>query len=157
MPDNSANSLQAYGSNYLAAVCAIQYRLTSAKQARRAVFIIGVRSVSEIGSTKINFMARYAGELEANGGKLMHSGVDQNFLDQWFRAAATDSVPESSSFMVADTLGESTRAAFESAQLCLVTKRLKTREGTLRKEGPAARSLGLAIPPNDSYVSTGPN
>jgi hypothetical protein len=103
-------------------VCAIQDRFPCAKQARQAVVIIGVRSVKEIGSTKINFMVRYAGELEANGGKLMHSGADQNFLDQWCCAAATDSVPESSSFMVADTLGESTIAAFESAQLCLITK-----------------------------------
>ena len=80
-----------------------------------AVVIIRIRGVEQVGSTMIAVMERYAGELRANGGKLMLSGVSQNVLDQILRTETTESVPEDSIFMATDTLGESTRDALSAA------------------------------------------
>jgi len=115
LPDNSVTILQARGSTYFAAVRAIQDLLPSAKEARRAVVIIRIRGVDQVGSTMIGFMERYAGELRANGGKLVLSGVSQNVLNQLIRTETTESVPEDSVFMATDTLGESTKAALSAA------------------------------------------
>jgi SulP family sulfate permease len=119
LPDNSVTIIHARGSTYFAAVRTIQDLLPSAKEAQRAVVIIRIRGVDQVGSTMIAVMERYAGELRANGGKLMLSGVSQNVLDQLLRTETTESIPEDIIFMATDTLGESTRDALTAANAWL--------------------------------------
>jgi len=119
LPDDSVTILQARGSTYFAAVRTIQDLLPLAKEAQHAVVIIRIRGVDQVGSTMISFIERYAGELRANGGKLMLSGVGQNVLDQMLRTETTESVPEENIFMATDTLGESTKTALEAAEAWL--------------------------------------
>ena len=119
LPDNSVTIIHVRGSTYFAAVRTIQDLLPSAKEAQRAVVIIRIRGVDEIGSTMITVLERYAGELRANGGKLMLSGVSQNVLDQLLRTETTESIPEDIIFMATDTLGESTKDALTAANAWL--------------------------------------
>ena len=119
LPDNSVTIIHVRGSTYFAAVRTIQDLLPSAKEAQRAVVIIRIRGVDEIGSTMITVLERYAGELRANGGKLMLSGVSQNVLAQLLRTETTESIPEGIIFMATDTLGESTKDALTAANAWL--------------------------------------
>jgi SulP family sulfate permease len=125
LPGNSVTILYARGSTYFAAVRTIQDLLPSAKEAHHAVVIIRIRGVDQVGTTMITFMERYAGELRANGGKLMLSGVSQNVLDQILRTETTESVPEDSIFMATDTLGESTRDALAAAEAWLAQAKVQ--------------------------------
>jgi len=119
LPDNSVTIIYARGSTYFAAVRTIQDLLPSAKEAQRAVVILRIRGVDQVGSTMITVLERYAEELRANGGKLMLSGVGQIVLDQLLRTETTESIPEGTVFMATDTLGESTRDALEVANAWL--------------------------------------
>jgi SulP family sulfate permease len=116
LPDKSVTIIHIRGSTYFAAVRTIQELLPSAKEGQRAVVIIRIRGVDEVGSTMITVLERYAEELRTNGGKLMLSGVSQNVLDQLLRTETTESIPENTVFMATDTLGESTRAALTVAE-----------------------------------------
>jgi SulP family sulfate permease len=119
LPDNSVTLLHARGSAYFAAARTIQERLPSAKNARRAVVVIRIRGREEVGSTLIAVLERYAGELRANGGRLMLSGVHEDVLAQIQRTETTESVPEDAIYMATPTLGESTRAALSAAEAWL--------------------------------------
>jgi SulP family sulfate permease len=116
LSDNSVTIIHARGSTYFAAVRTIQELLPSAKVAQRAVVIIRIRGVDEVGSTMITVTERYAEELRVSGGKLMLSGVSQNVLAQLVRTETTESVPEDAIFTATDTLGESTKGALTAAK-----------------------------------------
>jgi len=121
LPDNNVTILHARGSTYFAAARTIQEMLPSAKESQRAVVIVRLRGMAEVGTTMISIMERYAAELRANGGRLMLSDVHENVLAQLLRTETTESIPEDAIHMATDILGESTKAAFAAAQEWLAT------------------------------------
>ena len=140
LSNNSVTILQARGSTYFAAIRTIQELLPSAKAAQHAVVIIRIRGVDQVGSTMIGFMERYAGELRANGGKLVLSGVSQHVLDQLLKTETTESVPEDSIFMATDTLGESTRDALAGANVWLSEAIAQVETNESQRLGPSPDS-----------------
>lgn len=116
LEDNSITILNARGSAYFAAARTLQGLLPSAQKAQHAVVIMRMRGHQEIGSTLILVMERYAGELRANGGRLMLSGVNETVMDQLQRTETTEVIPEDAIFMATDTLGESTQQALAAAE-----------------------------------------
>ena len=58
LPDNCATIIHARGSTYFAAVRTIQELMPSPKEAKRAVVIIRLGEMDEIGSTMISVIER---------------------------------------------------------------------------------------------------
>jgi SulP family sulfate permease len=119
LPDNSVTIISSRGGIYFAAARTIQELLPSAKEAQQAVVIGRIRGTEEVGSTLIAVFERYAGELRANGGRLMLSGVNENVKKQLERTETTESIPEDAIFMATKIVGESTRAAVAAAEAWL--------------------------------------
>jgi len=90
--------------------------LPKANQAKRAVVILRLHGRSRIGSTFIQILERYAGRIQANGGKIMLSGVTQNVWDQLARTETFETIPEEDIFLANETLGGSTKQAMSAAQ-----------------------------------------
>jgi SulP family sulfate permease len=78
-----------------------------------------MRGNEQVGSTLIAVMERYAGELRANGGRLMLSGVHEKVRDQLYRTETTEDIPEDAIFMATPTVGESTKVALAAAEAWL--------------------------------------
>ncbi|UCG23069.1 MAG: SulP family inorganic anion transporter [Chloroflexota bacterium] len=116
LSDDSVTIVFARGSTYFAAARTIQELLPSAKEARRAVVIGRIRGTTQVGSTMVTVLERYARELRANGGRLMLSGVHENVKEQLLRTETTDDIPEDAIFMATENVGESTRAAVSAAK-----------------------------------------
>mgnify|MGYP001822094394 CR=1 FL=1 len=119
LANNSVTIIFARGSTYFAAARTLQELLPSAKNAQRAVVIGRMRGTTQIGSTLVAVLERYAAELRANGGRLILTGVHDNVKEQLFRTETTESIPESSIFMATPTLGESTKAGLAAAEAWL--------------------------------------
>jgi SulP family sulfate permease len=101
---------------FFASARTIEDLLPDASEAKRAVVILRMHGRSRIGSTFIQIVERYAGRLQANGGKLMLSGLSQNVWDQLERTETFEALPESDVFLADEILGGSTKQAFSTAQ-----------------------------------------
>jgi hypothetical protein len=60
---------------------------------------------------------RYAEELQKNGGKLLLSGVSERVRRQLIDTETTDTIAEDDIFLVTPVIGESSRAALETARV----------------------------------------
>ena len=76
LPSNEFTMLQVYGSLFFAAAKNLEEMLPAVDQTTHAVVAIGLRGKSEIGSTFITVLQRYAQALQAHDSKLMLVGVD---------------------------------------------------------------------------------
>jgi SulP family sulfate permease len=115
LSDHKVTILSSWGALYFASARTIEDLLPDVGQAKRAVVIFRMHGRSRIGSTFIQIVERYAGRLQANGGKLMFSGVSQNVWDQLARTETFETIPESDIFMVEETMGGSTKKATAAA------------------------------------------
>lgn len=114
--DNSITILYAWGALFFASARTIEDLLPDASEAKRAVVILRMHGRSRIGSTFIQILERYAGRLQANGGKILLSGVSHKVWDQLGRTETFETIPEEDVFLVDEILGGSTKQAFSSAQ-----------------------------------------
>ena len=114
--DNSITILYAWGALFFASARTIEDLLPDASEAKRAVVILRMHGRSRIGSTFIQIVERYAGRLQANGGKILLSGVSHKVWDQLGRTETFETIPEEDVFLVDEILGGSTKQAFSSAQ-----------------------------------------
>ena len=133
LPDNRVTVLHVRGSMYFAAARTIQEALPAAKQSKRAVVIVRLRGVDQVGTTMISVMERYAAELHAGGGQIMLSGVDETVRDQLYRTETTESIPEEGIHMATDVLGASTLDAIAMAKAWLDAQPM-TPDEALREE-----------------------
>jgi SulP family sulfate permease len=123
LPDDSVTIVFARGSTHFAAARTVQEMLPLAKKAQRAVVIGRMRGTTQMGSTLITVLERYAGELRANGGRLMLSGIHEDVLAQLLRTETTEDIPEDAIFMATPTVGESTKAAVAAAEAWLAEQK----------------------------------
>ena len=114
--DNSITILYAWGALFFASARTIEDLLPDASEAKRAVVILRMHGRSRIGSTFIQILERYAGRLQANGGKILLSGVSHKVWDQLGRTETFETIPEEDVLLVDEILGGSTKQAFSSAQ-----------------------------------------
>ena len=78
LEDNRVTVLYSWGSIFFAGARAMEAMLPDAKDAQRAVVILRLHGRMQIRSTFIIVLERYAQKLQANGGKLILSGVSEN-------------------------------------------------------------------------------
>jgi SulP family sulfate permease len=74
-----------------------------------------MRGRTQVGSTLIRVLERYAQQLGANGGKLMLAGVGEHVMQQIRSTETTESIPEEDIFMSTAALGDATQEAIAAA------------------------------------------
>lgn len=116
LSDNSITILYGWGALFFASVRTMEDLLPKVGKAQRSVVVLRLHGRSQIGSTFIQVLERYAGRLQANGGKLMLSGVSQNVWEQLARTETFETIPESDVFKADNILGHATRQAVHAAR-----------------------------------------
>ena len=119
LEDNSVTVLYGWGNLFFAGMRKMEEMLPQAKEAKRAVVILRLHGRIQIRSTFIIVLERYAQKLQANGGKLILSGVSERVREQLDLTETTDTIPEEDIFMAINKLGESTKAAIGAAEAWL--------------------------------------
>jgi SulP family sulfate permease len=122
LSDNSITVLHVWGSLFFSGAYTLQEYLPEAGDARRAVVILRLRGRSQIGSTFIQVLERYAQQLQANGGKLLLAGVTEHVMDQLAKTETFENIPQEDVFLAKDTLGRATLDAMAAAELWLAEK-----------------------------------
>lgn len=115
LPSHRITLLQVYGSLFFAAAKNLEEMLPTVENTQRAVIILSLRGRSEIGSTFVNVLRRYAGILRAHDSRLMLVGVDAAVLNQLTRTGLLAIIGEENVFLATPQLGEAMNAAVAAA------------------------------------------
>jgi SulP family sulfate permease len=122
LSDNSITILHVWGSLFFSGAHTLQDRLPEVGDAQQAVVILRLRGRSQIGSTFIQVLERYAQQLQANGGKLMLAGVSEHVMEQLAKTETFESIPQEDVFLATDTLGRATLDAMDAAEQWLAER-----------------------------------
>jgi SulP family sulfate permease len=107
------------GSLFFAAAKSVGDMLPSAENSSRAVVILALRGKTDLGSTFIAVLQRYARSLQAHGGKLMLAGIDPAAHGQLERTGVLRVIGEENVFLATEQLGESVNQAAAAARAWL--------------------------------------
>lgn len=113
--DNKVVILRTYGSLHFSGAATLEEILPSVRDSRRAVVILQLRGLENIGSTFIRVIERYANQLQRKEGRLYLTGVHPRVLKQLELTETTETIPEEAIYLAEETLGASTQQAFQSA------------------------------------------
>ena len=119
LEDQQVVVLYGWGSFFFASARTMEALLPQVKEACQAVVILRLQGVSQIGSTFILVLERYAQKLQANGGKLILSGVSEAVKAQLDRTETTETIPAADIYLSSGRLGASTRTAITAAHTWL--------------------------------------
>ena len=115
VPSNQLTLLQIYGSLFFAAAKNLENLLPSADKTEGAVVAIGLRGKSELSSTFINVLERYAQSLKGQNSKLMLVGVNRKAYIQLDKTGLLDTIGEENVFFATRQLGEAINMAVAAA------------------------------------------
>ena len=115
LPSHQLTLLQIYGSLFFAAAKSVEEMLPSVDHTDRAVVALGLRGRSEIGSTFITVLRRYAEALQDRNSKLMLVGVDQAVLGQLAKTGVLDIIGAENVFLATPKLGAAMNQAAAAA------------------------------------------
>jgi sulfate permease, SulP family len=107
------------GSLFFAAAKSVGDMLPSAEGSSRAVVILALRGKTDLGSTFIAVLQRYARSLQAKGGQLLLAGIDPAARAQLARTGALRVIGEENVFLATEQLGESVNQAAAAARAWL--------------------------------------
>ncbi len=119
LPSHRLTVLQVYGSLFFAAAKNLEEMLPAAENTTKAVIILGLRGRTEIGSTFVGVLRRYAETLRAHDSRLMLVGVDAAVLSQLERTGLLAIIGEGNVFPATAQLGEALNAAVDAANAWL--------------------------------------
>jgi len=107
--------LHVYGSLFFAAAKNLEEQLPAVDDSRHAVVAIGLRGKSDIGSTFVTVLQRYAESLRARDGKLMLVGVDAAVREQLAKTGLLALIGAENVFLATPQLGEAMNQAVAAA------------------------------------------
>lgn len=114
--DHEVTLLYVYGSLFFAAASTLEQKLPDAEDTQQAVVIIILRGQPEVGSTFIGVLRRYAATVQANGGRLMLTGVGQRVRYQLEKTGTLDLIGAENLFMEQAQLGTAMNEALAEAR-----------------------------------------
>ncbi len=115
LPSNKVTLLNAYGSLFFAGARNLEEDLPQADETQHAVVMLSLRGHTELGSTFIGVLERYAKALQAHGNTLMLISVNPAAYEQLKDTECLQVLGEENVF-VADQPGASTMQAYQKAQ-----------------------------------------
>ena len=115
LPSNKVTLLHVYGSLFFAGARNLEEDLPQADETQNAVVMLSLRGHTELGSTFISVLERYAKALHAHGNTLMLISVTPAAYEQLKDTECLQVLGEANVF-IASTPGASTKAAYQQAQ-----------------------------------------
>jgi SulP family sulfate permease len=119
LPSQRITVLQVYGSLFFAGAKNLEEMLPIAENTTHAAIILGMRGRTEIGSTFVGVLRRYAETLRAHDSKLLLVGVDAAVLNQLERTGLLALIGQEHVFPATAQLGEALNAAVDAANAWL--------------------------------------
>jgi len=119
LPSHRLTLLHVYGSLFFAAAKSMEEMLPEVGNATHAVVAINLRGKSEIGSTFVTVLQRYARALQQRQSKLMLVGVDPVVQAQLAKTGVLKLIGEENVFVATPQLGEALNQAVAAASLWL--------------------------------------
>jgi len=119
LPSHRLTVLQVYGSLFFAAAKNLEDMLPGVENTTNAVMLLGLRGRTEIGSTFVGVLRRYAETLRRRNSKLMLVGVDAAVLNQLSRTGLLAIIGEENIFPATAQLGKALNAAVDAANAWL--------------------------------------
>lgn len=119
LPSNRLTVLHVYGNLFFAAAKNFEEMLPSADRTDHAVLVVSLRGKTEIGSTFINVLRRYAETLRRRNSQLMLVGVDALLRDQLAKTGVLDVIGAQNVFLATPQVGEAMNQAIERAHAWL--------------------------------------
>ena len=118
LPGNDVVVLQPYGSLFFASAPVFESQLPAPIDvSRNSVVILRLRGRSDLGTTFLAVLHRYAEALAAVGSKLVLISVDERIRDQLAVAGITDVVDGEDIYGVNERVGATLRRAYRDAQV----------------------------------------
>ena len=130
LPSHQLTLLHVYGSLFFAAAKNIEEMLPEVGDATRAVVAINLRGKSEIGSTYMTVLQRYAQALQARQGKLMLVGVDPLVRDQLAKTGMLKLIGDENVFVATPQIGEALNRAVAAASAWIDQSPIVKKPGT---------------------------
>ena len=115
LPSHQLTLLHVYGSLFFAAAKNIEEMLPAVDDATNAVVAINLRGKSEIGSTFMTVLQRYARRCSGGTGKLMLVGVDRAVRDQLAKTGVLAALGDENVFVATPQIGEALNRAVAAA------------------------------------------
>jgi SulP family sulfate permease len=107
------------GGLFFAAAKSVGDMLPSVEGSSRAAVVLALRGKTDLGSTFIAVLLRYARSLQARGGLLLLAGVEPAARDQLARTGALQVIGDENVFLATEQLGASVNAATAAARAWL--------------------------------------
>ncbi len=124
VPANEVTILMPYGSLFYAAAPVFSAQLPEVTDAtRHAAVVLLLRGQTEVGSTFLNVLTRYAGQLHERESKLMLAGVEPNGVTQMERTGILQTIGRANVFPASEGIGEALLQAVEAAEQWIATQR----------------------------------
>ncbi|WP_430335389.1 SulP family inorganic anion transporter [Rhodococcus sp. ACT016] len=120
LADGQVVVLDVYGSLFYAGARTLQARLPDPAGAVNPEVILRLRGRTTFGATFFSVVRDYARRLDAVGGRLYLSGIGEPVADDWGDDRLAEQGLALEIFSATDTIGESTRRAFDAAEHRLV-------------------------------------
>jgi SulP family sulfate permease len=115
LPHNETTIIWVSGNLYFAAVKRLEELLPSADGVENAIVILRLRGNEYLGSTGIRLLRQYADKLEANGGRLILSGVGKSIKRQLEKTHAFEQFGRENIFCADDVIFDATERALQYA------------------------------------------
>lgn len=119
LPSHEVTMLMVYGSLFFAGAKNVEEMLPTVDRTTHAVVAIGLRGKTEIGSTFLTVLQRYADALHARDSRLMLVGVDPAVRDQLAKTGVLQLIGEENVFLATPQLGGAMNQAVAVAQAWL--------------------------------------
>jgi SulP family sulfate permease len=119
LPSHQLTLLHVYGSLFFAAAKSMEEMLPDVGDATHAVLAINLRGKSEIGSTFVTVLQRYAQALQVHQSKLMLVGVDPLVRDQLAKTGVLTTIGEENVFVATPQIGAALNQAVAAANAWL--------------------------------------
>jgi SulP family sulfate permease len=117
VPADEITILIPYGSLFFASATTFEEALPDfGEETRHAVVILRLRGRTDLGSTVLTVMGRYADGLREVNSRLMLSGVGEHTLDEFEKTGLIKTFGRGNVFKATDRAGESTLAALAAAE-----------------------------------------
>jgi SulP family sulfate permease len=115
VPSNEVTMLQVYGSLFFAAAKSMEELLPTVDNTTNAVVMLGLRGRSEIGSTFVTVLQRYAAQLKAHDSKLVLVGIGPEVEAQLVKTHTIDIIGRENIYLARPQLGLALNEALADA------------------------------------------
>ena len=116
VPPNEVVILQPYGSLFFASAPVFEEALpTVTPESHNSVVILRLRGRSDLGSTFMDVLVRYAEDLDRVGSKLVLVSADENLLEQFEVTGVTDAVGDGNIYGTDERVGATVKQAHQDA------------------------------------------